>query len=105
MSNPDHRQRTLTIDLSTGDAWLHKRRLFLSESLTQPLVLLAKAGNRTLLEDDLYQTLGLDRDHKQDRHLVHSCMNRLRKILGRDAIVTRVRVGWVLLLPVHVLNA
>lgn len=104
MSNPDRRKQTLTIDLTTGDAWIHKRRLYLSDRLTKPLVLLAKAGGRTLLEDELFPHLGLDRSHKHDRHLVHVCMNRLRRVLGPGSIITRFGVGWVLILPVHTLN-
>jgi hypothetical protein len=63
-----------------------------------------KSRGLTSLIADLCGSLGLDAGNPADRQATRQIVYRLRMALGPDSIRNRHRVGWVLMLPVQVVE-
>ncbi len=95
----------LKIIASTGDVWLNGERLYLPKRLGETLTMLAEGRGKTVSNEKLCRQFGWDDDVVDDRHALQVIMTRLRRLLGKDAIKVRVRVGYVLTMPVEFIES
>jgi len=86
----------LKVCMETEDFWLDGKRLILAQRPTAILVKLASRMGGTVSMDSLCKCWGFDDSVFDDRHCVMNVVCRLKKILGKDSIITRPGIGYFL---------
>lgn len=90
--------------LETNDYWLDGKLLLLAARETEVLHQLVVHRGRTTPRDRL-AAIWDETATENDAHCVQTSINRLRRILGRDAILTRPGIGYVLQIPTLLVSA